>query len=111
MRYLTADQIIDLNRRVNSPGGIFVVRDRHRVEYLVEIVRDDFLFPAVWDKAAMYLHRLATSQAFVDGNKRTALESADVFLELHVEGSCQPKCLIPARAGNQSTGGWRATRT
>ena len=83
MRFLTADEIIDLNRRVNSPGGLFVVRDRHRVEYLVEIVQDDSLFPTVWDKAAMYLHRLATSQAFVDGNKRTALESADVFLELN----------------------------
>ncbi len=31
----------------------------------------------------MYLHRLACSQAFVDGNKRTALESADVFLGLN----------------------------
>jgi death-on-curing protein len=81
VRYLTVDEVIDLNRRVTTEcGGLFSIRDRHRVEYLVDIVRDDEQFPTVWGKAAMYVHRLATSQAFLDGNKRTALEAGDVFL-------------------------------
>ncbi len=41
------------------------------------------MFPTLWDKAAMYLHRIASSQAFADGNKRTALEAADIFLDLN----------------------------
>ena len=81
-RYLTAEQIVETNRRLlAATGGFFGVRDRHRIEYLVEIVREDDMFPSVWDKAAMYLHRLANSQAFIDGNKRTALEVADTFLD------------------------------
>lgn len=81
MRYLTTDEVIELNRRVvTSFGGLFGVRDKHRIEYLVEVVRDDERFPTVWDKTAMYVHRLASSQAFLDGNKRTALEAGDVFL-------------------------------
>jgi len=81
VRYLTVDEVIELNRRVvTSAGGLFSVRDRHRIEYLVEIVQDDDRFPVVWDKAAMYVHRIACSQAFLDGNKRTALEAGDVFL-------------------------------
>jgi prophage maintenance system killer protein len=55
-------------------AGFFGVRDRDRIEYLAAIVQDDDRFPTLWDKAAMYLHRLAISQAFIDGNKRTALE-------------------------------------
>jgi death-on-curing protein len=79
VRYLTAAEVIELNRRVVT-GGSFFVRDRHRIEYLVEIVQDNDHFPSIWDKAAMYVHRLAHSQAFLDGNKRTALEAGDIFL-------------------------------
>jgi death-on-curing protein len=74
-----------MNRRLldATGGGLFGVRDPHRLAYLVEIVRDDRLFPTLWAKAAMYLQRLAVSQAFIDGNKRTALASALVFLGLN----------------------------
>lgn len=85
IRYLTTQQIIDMNRRLlDATGGfIFAVRDRHRIEYVTGIVQHDDNFPTLWDKAAMYLHRLARSQAFADGNKRTALEAADVFLDMN----------------------------
>ena len=85
IRYLTAQQIIDMNRRLlDATGGfIFAVRDRHRIDYVTGIVQDHNRFPTLWDKAAMYLHRIACSQAFADGNKRTALEAADVFLGMN----------------------------
>jgi death-on-curing protein len=74
-----------MNRRLlEATGGrLYGVRDPHRLAYLVEIVQDDQLFPTLWDKAAMYLQRLAVSQAFIDGNKRTALISTLVFLSLN----------------------------
>ena len=64
-----------MNRRLlgTTGGGLFGVRDSHRLAYLVEIVQDDQLFRTILDKAAMYLQRLAVSQAFIEGNKRTAL--------------------------------------
>lgn len=97
IRYLTTEQIIDMNRRLlKATGGLIFavrdgdriehiapVRDRDRIEYVTAIVQDDDKFPTLWDKAALYLHRLARSQAFADGNKRTALEAADVFLGLN----------------------------
>lgn len=74
-----------MNRRLleATGGGLFGVRDSHRLAYLVEIVQDDQLFPTLLDKSAMHLQRLAVSQAFIDGNKRTALTSTVVFLGLN----------------------------
>ena len=85
IRYLTTEQLVDMNRRLlDATGGfVFAVRDRHRIEYVTGIVQDDDRFPSLWDKAALYLHRIACSQAFADGNKRTALEAADVFLGMN----------------------------
>lgn len=40
-------------------------------------------FPTAWDKAAALLHSFATTQALVDGNKRTAWASAWLFLRLN----------------------------
>lgn len=84
IRYLSAERIVDINRQLlAATGGLFGVRDRDRIEYLASIVQDDDKFPSLWDKAAMHLHRIARSQAFLDGNKRTALEAAKVFLDLN----------------------------
>ncbi len=39
----------------------------------------------LFDLAACYAHRIAKAHAFVDGNKRTALMTAIVFLEANIE--------------------------
>lgn len=39
------------------------------------------LYPSVWLKAAIYIHSIICGHIFHDGNKRTALESALLFLE------------------------------
>lgn len=41
------------------------------------------LFPSVIEKAAALLHGLATTQHFVDGNKRTAWLACATYLEGH----------------------------
>ena len=40
-------------------------------------------YPDLHSKAAALMHSLAANHAFVDGNKRTALNSAIVFLDLN----------------------------
>lgn len=39
--------------------------------------------PSVADLAAFYMHGLARNHPFIDGNKRTALVAAELFLELN----------------------------
>lgn len=41
------------------------------------------LYPTVLEKAAAILHSLLKNHPFVDGNKRTALSSAGIFLKLN----------------------------
>lgn len=43
------------------------------------------LYPTLWDKAAALLFGLATTQGFVDGNKRTAWAATETFLALNGE--------------------------
>ena len=45
----------------------------------------EFLHPSVFEMAAAYLFHLARNHRFVDGNKRTALMCALVFLGLNGE--------------------------
>ncbi|PVC74947.1 hypothetical protein C2I27_03415 [Priestia megaterium] len=40
-------------------------------------------YPGLYQKAAVYMHSLATHQYFVDGNKRTAYISAATFLQFN----------------------------
>ncbi len=41
------------------------------------------LFPTLYDKAVRYLFGFATNQAFCDGNKRIAVASMLIFLDLN----------------------------
>lgn len=70
-----------MNRRLleATGGGLFGVRDPHRLAYLVEIVQDDQVFPTIWDKAAMYLQRLAISQGI---HRREQENSVDIHAGL-----------------------------
>lgn len=40
-------------------------------------------FPSIWQKAAVYLHGVSSTQCFFDGNKRTAWLCAVTFLRLN----------------------------
>jgi death on curing protein len=63
------------------------VRDRARQESAVAAVQStfggQFLHRTVFEMAAAYAFHLSENQPFVDGNKRTALDAALVFLGLN----------------------------
>lgn len=66
-------------------GGSFGVRDLGLVESAVARPQSTFggkyLYVSVFDKAAALLQSLLKNHPFVDGNKRTALTSAGLFLK------------------------------
>ena len=83
--YLTYDQVVDINARhcgagagVRDEGGIRAQLGRAEASFM-----GDDLYPTVWDKAAVLLHGLSSTQNFHDGNKRTAWIVADLFLSIN----------------------------
>jgi death on curing protein len=68
-------------------GGSQGIRDRGLLESAVAMPRasagGEFAHPDLFAMAAAYAFHIAQNQAFVDGNKRTALLAAIVFLDLN----------------------------
>ncbi|RAY12842.1 type II toxin-antitoxin system death-on-curing family toxin [Actinomadura craniellae] len=85
MRYLTAEEIIAIGRRVVGEG--LNVRDFGLVASAaarpatVTFGMDPY--PTLLDKAAALLHSLTTSHPFTDGNKRVAFAASDIFIKLN----------------------------
>jgi len=86
VRYLTAEQILLIHSLVlEETGGSHGIRDRHAVLSLEGLPRQTFggkeLYPTIFLKAALYARNIIMSHPFIDGNKRTAMTAASVFLE------------------------------
>lgn len=89
MEYLTEDEIIEINRQVITLAGegLTGVLDSNGLNSIAEAPKQVFFgheaYPTIWLKAAYYLQKITKKHIFADGNKRTALESAKVFLMLN----------------------------
>ncbi len=68
-------------------GGLPGIRDLGLIESAIGRPRATFdsddLYKTIFDKAAALLQSLFKNHPFVDGNKRTALASAGIFLKLN----------------------------
>ena len=85
---LTVNQVIEIHKNILAKsGGSSGIRDINLVESAIEspfaTMFGDDLYPTVKDKAAQLCFSLVKNHAFVDGNKRTAVGSLIVFLELN----------------------------
>ncbi|HEV8666566.1 MAG TPA: type II toxin-antitoxin system death-on-curing family toxin [Candidatus Paceibacterota bacterium] len=85
MRYLTAEEILATHDKlIEQIGGSLGVREENLLLSIAERPKTSFggqeQFPTLFIKAAVYLESVATYHVFVDGNKRTALAVAQVFL-------------------------------
>lgn len=85
--YLSTDDVIDLyivavRATGDEPQGL---RDRGLLESAV--MRPQFLAhyedADLFEQAAALAHGISRSQAFVDGNKRAALQAVSIFLRLN----------------------------
>lgn len=70
---------------VDETGGSHGVRDYHAILSLEhsskQKVFEKELFPTIFLKAAVYIRDILMSHPFIDGNKRTGMTSAVVFIE------------------------------
>lgn len=84
MRYLTIAEILEV---AEGHVGDYQLLNENQLRYLVEAVSGKFgdteLFPTLFQKAAVYAHHIITGHIFLDGNKRTGLSCAILFLELN----------------------------
>jgi death on curing protein len=92
MTYLTKTQIIRINHAtVEEHGGNFVppsnLLHEPNLDYLIEAVQSEMfgepLYPQIYDKAGVYMFNIVCNHVFSDGNKRTGLAAALVFLNIN----------------------------
>jgi death on curing protein len=86
--YLTAEQVLFIHARlISETGGAHGVRDLGMLLSAVARPQATFdgqdLYPNLFLKAAALMESLVGNHAFVDGNKRTAITSAGLFLSIN----------------------------
>lgn len=86
MEYLTKEQILLIHSIiVSETGGLHGVREHGAILSLEALPQQKVfgkeLYPTIFLKAAVYVRNIIFSHPFLDGNKRTAMTSASVFLE------------------------------
>jgi len=84
--FLTLDQVLRIHARsLNEHGGTQGIRDLGLIESALASAQNTFFYANgdVFEVAASYAFHLAEAQAFLDGNKRTGVASAMVFLALN----------------------------
>ena len=82
-RFLEIATVFWLHRRsLELHGGLDGVRDQGAVESAFASAKNTYFYGGgdAYDVAAAYAFHIAESQAFLDGNKRTAAACALVFL-------------------------------
>lgn len=86
INYLSIEQVLAIHdQMVKRFGGSFGIRDLGLIDSAVARPQASFggqdLYTNIFDKAAALLQSLLKNPPFVDGNKRTALTSAGLFMK------------------------------
>lgn len=87
-RYLTPEQVLFLhNRIIEETGGAHGVRELSLLLSAIgrpqAVFAGNDLYPDIFTKAAALLDSLNRNHPFLDGNKRTAISAAIIFLEMN----------------------------
>lgn len=85
MQHLNIEELLLLHFKIIEDfGGSHSVRDEGRLESVLaapyQNVFGEELYPTIFEKAAVYLRNIIGDHPFVDGNKRTAITVAGIFL-------------------------------
>lgn len=86
--FLSFTEVLEIQRvQAENYGGDLTLRDRGLLESALAMPESsfggEFLHTTLFAMAAAYAYHIAENQPFVDGNKRTGLAAALVFLELN----------------------------
>ncbi|HHT9126720.1 MAG TPA: type II toxin-antitoxin system death-on-curing family toxin [Candidatus Brocadiia bacterium] len=85
MNYLTPEQVLFIHYRlIEETGGSHGIRDLALLQSAVARSMATFnnhdLYPDLFSKAASLMHSIIKNHPFIDGNKRTAITAASIFL-------------------------------
>lgn len=88
MNYLTSEQVLFIHSRlIAETGGSHGVRDLGLLESAVARPRATFdgkeLYPDLFTKTAAFMDSLVNNHPFMDGNKRTGITTAGLFLRIN----------------------------
>lgn len=88
MKYLTAEQVLFIHSRlIDETGGSHGIRDTGLLLSAVERPKSGFgdreLYPDIFFKSAALMESLIKNHPFIDGNKRTAITSSAIFLQVN----------------------------
>lgn len=87
--WLTAEHVLRVHdEMVRTFGGEFGVKDPGMIDAVLSRMRSSAVmgqdpFPSVFDKAAFLMHSILRYHPFIDGQKRTGLSTAFIFLGLN----------------------------
>ena len=82
-RYLSLEEVVEINvDTVGKFGGIHGIRDRAALESAVGRPQAGYYAGPIEEAAALF-ESLSQNHPFLDGNKRTAITAAAVFLALN----------------------------
>jgi death-on-curing protein len=86
--FLTFTEVLEIQRvQTEHYGGDLTLRDRGLLESALAMPESsfggEFLHPTLFAMAAAYAYHIAENQPFLDGNKRTGLAAALVFLAIN----------------------------
>ncbi|HFC10642.1 MAG TPA: type II toxin-antitoxin system death-on-curing family toxin [Candidatus Kaiserbacteria bacterium] len=86
LKYLSEDEIVLIHQRiVDETGGLQGIREPHAIRSVEgqprQAVFGKELYSTMYLKAAVYAHNIIAHHPFLDGNKRTGISVAIVFLE------------------------------
>lgn len=85
MNYLTPEQVLFIHYcLIKETGGCQGIRDLALLQSALARPMATFdnndLYPDLFSKAAALMHSIVKNHPFVDGNKRTAITAASIFL-------------------------------
>ncbi|MDO8492316.1 MAG: type II toxin-antitoxin system death-on-curing family toxin [bacterium] len=88
MKYLRVEDILLIHSVVvDETGGSHGVRDNNALLALEALPKQSAfgkeLYSTIFHKGAVYIRNIIFSHPFVDGNKRSAMAVADVYLQLN----------------------------
>ena len=88
MKFLTVDDLIIIHIQIiDATGGSQGIRDTGRLESALATMQQEVfgqeLSPTIFEKSAVLLRGIIADHPFMDGNKRTGMMSALVFLNLN----------------------------
>ena len=82
-KYLTADEVIYIQKElIKEFGGSFGIRDRKSLESAVMRPQSGY-YKNIIEEASALMESLAMNHCFVDGNKRIAFFTTDIFLRMN----------------------------